>query len=82
MLTIVKTFSAVMLLSAALATPSFAQATKHGHANGLTNIRNSYNQAIAPSAPQGGLSLTNPGFDERDPSRVGGFDPSRHAAGN
>jgi hypothetical protein len=76
----VKTLSTVMLLSAALATPSFAHATKHGRASALTNFRGSYNQVIAPSAPQ--VSLPSFGFDERDPSRVGGIDPSRHPAGN
>jgi hypothetical protein len=36
MLTNVKTLSTVMLLSAALATPTFAHATKHGHATNFS----------------------------------------------
>jgi hypothetical protein len=81
-MTNLKTLSTAILLTTALATPSFAHTTKHGRADGLTNLRASYNQVVAPAAPQGPVSLTNPGFDERDPSRVGGFDPSRHAGGN
>ena len=82
MLTNVKTFSAVMLLSAALATPAFAHATKHGRAYGLSNFRGSYNQVITPSSSEGAVNLENFGFSGRDASRVGGFDPSLRPSGS
>jgi hypothetical protein len=75
MLTKVKTLSTVVLLSAALATPAFAHATKHSHA---TKFRGAYNQVMTPSS-QG---LENYGSSARDPSRVGGFDPSFNPPGN
>ena len=79
MLTNVKTLSTVMLLSAALATPAFAHATKHGHA---TNFRGAYNQVMTPSDSQGQVNLESFGFSGRDPSRVGGWDPSLHPSGS
>jgi hypothetical protein len=79
MLTNVKTLSTVMLLSAALATPAFAHATKHSHA---TNVRGAYNQVMAPADSQGQANLENFGFSGRDPSRVGGWDPSLHPSGS
>lgn len=81
MLTNVKTLSTVMLLSAALATPAFAHTTNH-RAYGLKNFRGSYNQVIMPSASQGAASHENFGFGGRDPSRVGGFDPSLNPSGS
>lgn len=76
MLTNLKTLSTVMLLSAALATPAFAHATKHSHA---TNFRGAYNQVMTPSSSQ---DLGDLGPRGRDPSRVGGFDPSFNPGGN
>jgi hypothetical protein len=82
MLTNVKTLSTVMLLSAALATPAFAHATKHSRAHALTNFRGSYNQVITPSFSQGAVNQENFGFSGRDPSRVGGWDPSLNPSGS
>jgi len=82
MLTNVKTLSTVMLLSAALATPAFAHATKHSRANGLTNYRGSYNQVITPYSSQGAVNQENFGFSGRDLSRVGGWDPSLNPSGS
>jgi hypothetical protein len=79
MLTNVKTLSDVMLLSAAPATPAFAHAAKHSHA---TNFRGAYNQVMTPSSSQGAVNLENFGFSGRDPSRVGGWDPSLNPSGS
>lgn len=72
MLTKMKTLSAVMILTAAVAAPSFAHSAKHGTANDKTNFRGAYNQVVSVPDPQA------VGFAERDPSRVGGFDTSRN----
>ena len=81
MLTNVKTLSTVMLLSAALATPAFAHATNH-HAYGTKDLRGAYNQVTTPSASQGAIRLENFGLGGRDPSRVGGFDPTLNPSGS
>lgn len=81
MLTNVKTLSTVMLLSAALATPAFAHTTSH-RAHGLRDFRGAYNQVITPSASQGTIRLENFGSGGREPSRVGGFDPSLNPSGS
>jgi hypothetical protein len=78
MLNNLKTLSTVMLLSAAVATPAFAHATKHSHA---TNFRGAYNQVMTPSS-QGAVNQENFGISGRDPSRVGGFDPSLNPSGS
>ena len=80
MLTHVKTLSTVMLLSAALATPAFAHATKHSRS--LKDFRGTYNQLGVPASSQGAVNQENFGFSGRDPSRPGGFDPSLNPAGN
>ena len=79
MLTNVKTLSTVMLLSAALATPAFAHTTHH-RSYSMKDFRGSYNQVITPSASQGAVNLES--FGGRDPSRVGGFDPSLNPSGS
>ena len=78
MITKMKTFSAVMILSAAVATPAFAHATKHGRVHEAADLRRAYNQVVVPSyaIPQAELNLENFGFSGWDPSRVGGWDPS------
>jgi hypothetical protein len=73
-----KLLSAVLLLSAAVATPAFAQ--DHGRAH-VRHFRGAYNQMIGPSYYAGPSSraernLENFGFSGRDPSRVGGMDPN------
>jgi hypothetical protein len=70
--------SAALLLSAAVATPVFAQ--DHGRAH-VRHFRGAYNQMIGPSyyaAPysQSERNLEDFGFTGRDPSRVGGRDPN------
>jgi hypothetical protein len=81
-MTDMRTLSAVIILSAAVATPVFAQGpTHHGRvAHDLRNFRGSYNQANGPSyaAPitSEQRNLENLGFTGRDPSRPGGMDPS------
>ena len=79
MLTNLKTLSTVTLLSVALATPALAHATKHSHA---TNFRGAYNQVMTPSSSQGAVDLENFGLRGRDPSRVGGWDPSFNPPGS
>lgn len=76
-MTKVKTLSAVMLLSAAVATPAFAHSAKH-HAYNQTNFRGAYNQVVVPGA----VNTENFGFSGRDPSRVGGWDPSLNPSGS
>jgi hypothetical protein len=72
-----KLLSAALLLSAAVATPAFAQ--DHGRAH-VRHFRGAYNQMIGPSyyaAPsRAERNLENFGFSGRDPSRVGGMDPN------
>jgi hypothetical protein len=76
-----KILTAVVLLSTAVAAPAFAKARVHHQ-----SFRNSYNQVIEPSyAAPGSLSernLENFGISGRDPSRVGGFDPSLNPSGS
>jgi len=44
------------------------------------NFRGAYNQVVMPS--QGERNIENFGFGGRDPSRVGGFDPSLKPSGS
>ena len=77
-----KTLSAVIILSAIVATPGFAQPAHHGR----TDYRGSYNQLNGPfyAAPQtqGQRNIENFDFSGRDPSRVGGMDPSLNPSGS
>jgi hypothetical protein len=81
-MTNLKAISAVVILSAAIATPVFAK--EHGRA--YDRYRGAYNQIIEPSyampQTQAGRNLENFGFSGRDPSRVGGFDPSLRPSGS
>jgi hypothetical protein len=73
-----KLLSAVLILSATVATPVFAQ--DHGRAH-VRHFRGAYNQMIGPSyyavpSSRAERNLENFGFSGRDPSRVGGMDPN------
>ena len=80
-MTKMKALSAVIILSAAVATPAFAQPTHH-----VRNFRGAYNQLNEPSyaipRTQDERNIENFGFSGRDPSRVGGEDPSLHPSGS
>jgi hypothetical protein len=71
-MTNVKTLSAALILSAAIATPAFAQTKHHSRSS---DFRGAYNQ-LDPGSIQAERNLENFGFTGRDPSRVGGWDPS------
>jgi hypothetical protein len=77
----IKTLSAVVILSAAVATPVFAQPNHHGRA--LDRYRGAYNQVTGPSyatpRTDSGRSIENFDFNRSFP---GGEDPSDHPAGN
>jgi hypothetical protein len=82
-MTKMKTLSVVLILSAAIATPVFAQdadvvAPSHARAHDR-NYRGSYNQvngsSYATPRTRDGSNVENFGFSARDPSRVGGQDP-------
>ena len=80
-MTKLKTLSAVVIVSAAVATPAFAHSTHH-----LRHFRGSYNQMIGPSyigpsyyavpSSQAERNIENFGFSGRDRSRPGGWDPN------
>ncbi|MGA2054077.1 MAG: hypothetical protein ABSG88_02090 [Bradyrhizobium sp.] len=81
-MTNVKTLSAVIILATAIATPALAR--EHSHAQ--DRYRGAYNQMTEPSvavpATQAGRNIENFGFSGRDPSRVGGWDPSLNPSGS
>jgi hypothetical protein len=81
-MTNIKTLSAVIILSAAVATPVFARE----HSRALDRYRGAYNQMSGPTYvvpdSQAGRNIENFGFSGRDPSRVGGWDPSLHPSGS
>jgi hypothetical protein len=75
-MTKLKTLSAVVILSAAVATPVFAHSTHH-----IRHFRGAYNQMIGPShyavpSSQGERNIEDFGFSGRDRSRPGGWDPN------
>jgi hypothetical protein len=83
-MTKMKTLSAVIILSAVVATPVLAQEAGTrgpGSRYGLeprSFPRGAYNQLNGPSyaTPRNGSNIENFGSSGRDPSRVGGQDPS------
>lgn len=79
-MTKIKTISAAMILSVAVAAPAFA-ATHH-----VKNFRGAYNQMTDESftvpSTQTERNIQNFGFSGRDPSRVGGWDPSLNPSGS
>jgi hypothetical protein len=81
-MTKMKTLSAVILLSTAVATPVFAK----DHVRAYDQYRGAYNQMNGPTyaIPQTleGRNIENFGFSGRDPSRVGGWDPSLNPSGS
>ncbi|MGA2995673.1 hypothetical protein [Bradyrhizobium sp.] len=81
-MTNIKTLAAVLIFSAAVATPVFAK--EHGRA--LERYRGAYNQLSEPSydipSTQAGRNIENFGFSGRDRSRVGGWDPALHPSGS
>jgi hypothetical protein len=80
-----KTLSAVIILSAAVATPVFAQdadvtkpaPTHHVRAHDRSNYRGAYNAYNQPNA-----DVEDFGFSGRDPSRPGGEDPNLRPSGS
>lgn len=81
-MTKIKTLTAVMILSTAVVTPVFAKANlPHNE-----SFRRAYNQMTEPSfaLPQtrAERNIENFGFSGRDPSRVGGWDPSLNPSGS
>jgi hypothetical protein len=83
-MTKLKTLSAVIILSAVVATPVFAQPYHVRHH--YRDYRGSYNQMIGPSyaipSTQSERNIENFGFSGRDPSRPGGEDPSLNPSGS
>jgi hypothetical protein len=81
-MTNMKTLSAVIILATAIATPAFAK--ERGHSQ--DRYRGAYNQMTEPSvavpATQAQRNIENFGFSGRDPSRVGGWDPSLNPSGS
>jgi hypothetical protein len=84
-MTKMKALSAVIILSAAIATPVFAQGTTH-HSRALDRFRGTYNQFNGPSYAvpdaQDRRNIEDFGFSGRDPSRPGGEDPSLNPSGS
>jgi hypothetical protein len=92
-MTKMETLSAVIILSAAIATPVFAQDagllrldSRSGSkpqpvTSRQSNFRAGYNQLNGTSRTQDGSSKANLGFDGSDPTRVGGEDPTSRPAG-
>ena len=83
-MTKMKALSAVVILSAAIATPAFAQGPHHGRAE--QQFRGAHNQMngsvyAAPDA-QERRNIEDFGFSGRDPSRPGGEDPSLNPSGS
>jgi hypothetical protein len=82
-MTSLKTLSALVILSAAIATPVFAQdagmlgPSKHVRTHDQWNFRGAYNQSMAPYATSDEYrNRENFGFSGFDPSRVGGESPN------
>ena len=81
-MTNMKALGAVIILSAAVATPAFAK--EHGRA--YDRYRGAYNQLSGPSyaipETRADRNIENFGFSGRDPSRPGGWDPSLNPSGS
>lgn len=81
-MTKMKTLTALMILSTAIATPVFAKGGTYRN----ESFRGAYNQVTEPSfaVPQSRAerNIQNFGFSGRDPSRVGGWDPSLNPSGS
>ena len=80
-MTNLKILSAVMILSAAIASPAFAQGQMH-HVKAYRHL-NAYNQFNGPvyaTSSRDYWNMENFGFSGRDRSRVGGEDPDLNPA--
>jgi hypothetical protein len=80
-MTKMKTLTAVVIMSTAIATPVLAKGGTYRH----ESFRGAYNQVTEPFAvPQSRAerNIENFGFSGRDPSRVGGWDPSLNPSGS
>ena len=79
-MTKIKTLTALLLLSTAVATPVLAKDYHH------RSFRGAYNQMTEPSfaipSTEAGRNVENFGFSGMDRSRVGGEDPSLHPSGS
>jgi hypothetical protein len=76
-----KILSAIVILSAAIATPVFAQPTHHSRVH-VRHFRGAYNQMIEPYAippPQSGRNIEDFQFNRSFP---GGEDPSNNPSGS
>jgi hypothetical protein len=82
----IKTLGVALILSAAIASPVFAQDAPvrphHARAYDQSNFRGAYNQQMsgapyydAPQTHEEQINLQNFGLSGRSPSRVGGEDP-------
>ena len=78
MRSIILTVFATSLIAAS--TVQMASATEHHARKAYRDFRGSYNQVIVPS--QGERNIENFGFSGRDPSRIGGEDPSLKPSGS
>jgi len=75
-MTSLKTLSAIAILSAAIASPAFAQGMHHGKIHRHLNAYNQFNGPVY-AAP---MTTDYWGAMERDRSRVGGEDPDFNPA--
>ena len=84
-MTNMKALSAVVILSAAIATPAFAQGSHH-HIRAHDQFLGAYNQVTGPvyAAPdaQERRNIEDFGFSGRDRSFPGGEDPSLNPSGS
>jgi hypothetical protein len=84
-MTNMKALSAVVILSAAIATPAFAQGPHH-HIRARDQFLGAYNQVNGPvyAAPdaQERRNIEDFGFSGRDRSFPGGEDPSLNPSGS
>jgi hypothetical protein len=78
-MTTLKILTAAMLLSSAVAAPALAKDRLHHEA-----VRRAYNQVVDPSyaAPASPGRVESFGSIARDPSRIGGYDPSFSPSGS
>lgn len=80
-MTKMKTLTAVAIMSTAIVTPVLAKSGTYRH----ESFRGAYNQVTEPFAvpqPRAERNIENFGFSGRDPSRVGGWDPSLNPSGS
>jgi hypothetical protein len=90
-MTKMETLGAVIILSAAIATPAIAQdagmhrlesrSKPQPVTNRQSNFRAGYNQLNGTPRSQGGSTKEELGFDGNDATRVGGEDPTSRPAG-